>query len=113
MLTGTCAACLPPPCPGLQRLQELSLRGCEHLTEAGLQHISGLTTLTFLSLEQCPRVSGLHCLAAMQQLRVLELGWCDHVVDEDMIAVACLQRLTRLQLSMSGVCVYYEATVKY
>ena len=45
----------------------------------------------------------------MQHLRVLELGWCDHVIDEDMVAVACLQRLTRLQLSMSGVCVGGES----
>lgn len=91
----------------MHRLQELSLRGCQHLTSAGVQHISGLTTLTFLSLEQCPRVAGLHCLTTMQQLRVLELGWCDHVGDNDMAAVAALGRLTRLQLSMSSVCLFY------
>jgi hypothetical protein len=41
---------------GLTALQELSLVGCELLTEVGAQHLGGLTRLTSLSLQTCRHI---------------------------------------------------------
>jgi hypothetical protein len=81
---------------GLTALQVLSLRGCENMTDAGLAHLAGLTALQDLDLEWCKNVTdaGLAHLQGLTGLQRLDLAWCKNVTDA---GLAHLRGLTALQ----------------
>jgi hypothetical protein len=88
---------------GVSTLQELSLTGCEQLTALGLRSLGGLTRMRRLSLQTCNQVSGLAQLQRMQQLEVLDLGWCRAVGDADAAALGRLPHLRELNLARTQV----------
>jgi ankyrin repeat protein len=42
----------------LTQLKNLNLDGCSLLTDAGLEHLKGLTELKYLELKKCPNITG-------------------------------------------------------
>jgi len=84
---------------GARALQRLALRGCGELTGTFVEALPG-DALRELDLQECANFSAsLHGLARLQQLAVLNLGWCRGVGVEAMWAVGQLRQLRALQLS--------------
>ena len=91
-------------------LVELSLAGCERVTAAGLRHLAALARLRELSLERCNNLrrngdesEGLARLAEARALEVLNVGWCNDVRSEDIVALAGLRKLRVLNLARTMV----------
>ncbi len=56
----------PTPYAGLSSLTELSLAGCQLLTELGVRWLEGLSSLRRLNLETCNQISELSFLLGMR-----------------------------------------------
>lgn len=84
----------------LSLLQDLSLRGCQQLSDGALPHLAGLAQLSRLDLRACEhlRGTGLTHLAGLRRLRALNLKGCYSLGDEGLEAVGGLRGLEALSL---------------
>lgn len=82
-----------------------SLRSMELLesrvSDTGLRHWSGLTSLTSLSLRACVDVTdyGLSIVSCLHSLEEVDFGACHRLGDETLAALATLPRLKKLDLA--------------
>ena len=65
-------------------LKNLSLMGCQQITDDGLEKIKALTTLEYLDLRGCKNITdrGLFYLANMKGLKEIVLGGCNNITPE-------------------------------
>ena len=84
----------------LPELHLLDLGYCDKITDAGLVHVSRMTTVTHLSLRACPRVTedGLRNLVGMRNLQQLDLRGCPQITDRGLDHLAALKNLQWVQL---------------
>ncbi len=84
----------------LPRLQILQLGSCDRLTDAGIEHIARIESLTSLSLYACPGVTdaGLGYIANLDLLEGLDLRGCEGISDAGLDRLAAMQNLKVLRL---------------
>jgi hypothetical protein len=80
-------------------LREISFEGCKHLTDEGIQILSGLTLLENISFDSCEQLTDVNgflvLLALAPSLRKLNLRSCNNVKDSTFFAV--LGKLPKLE----------------
>ena len=83
------------------RLRVLNLTRCKQITDAGLVHLKGLTTLAWLSLWGCDQITdaGLVHLKGLTTLKSLNLWDCDQITDAGLVHLKGLTTLEWLSLS--------------
>ena len=88
----------------LAQLTSLNLRGCDKITDTGLEHVAQLTQLTSLDLRSCAKITdtGLEHVAQLTQLTSLNLSGCYKITDTGLEHVAQLTQLTSLDLYDCG-----------
>jgi Leucine-rich repeat (LRR) protein len=91
------------PLASFDRLEEFSISGAP-ITDAGLKHLSKLTSLRILSLWDTPGVTdaGLAHLAALTKLQTLNLYRCD-ITDAGLVHLRWMTNLEALFLSKTKV----------
>ncbi len=84
----------------LPDLHLLDLGYCGKITDAGLVHVSRMSTVTRLSLMACPGVTdeGLRNLQGMKNLQQLDLRGCPRITDRGLGHLAALKNLRWVQL---------------
>jgi hypothetical protein len=84
----------------LRRVERLTMRGGESVTEAGLVHLENLKRIKELEIS-VPLLRGLRHLKGASQLEVLRVGcgyWTDNVTDKDAANFAGLSHIKKLVL---------------
>ena len=83
------------------RLRVLNLTRCKQITDAGLVHLKGLTTLEELDLWSCDQITdaGLAHLKGLSNLKVLSLWDCDQITDAGLVHLKGLTTLKWLILN--------------
>lgn len=88
----------------MTNLKQLRLTGCSRITDAGLAHLSKLTKLTDLCLNDTKITdAGLVHLSKMKSLQSLELGWTKGISDAGLVHLSDLTELIYLGLSKTQV----------
>ncbi len=84
----------------LPDLHLLDLGYSDKITDAGLVHVSRMSTVTRLSLMACPGVTdeGLRNLQGMKNLQQLDLRGCPRITDRGLGHLAALKNLRSVQL---------------
>jgi hypothetical protein len=93
---------------GLARLSELDLPHLYwlnlglngNITDAGIEHLAGMTGLERLALPGCPRLTdvSLEYISEMDELRYLDLRGCEGIGDEGLEQLQGLESLERVLL---------------
>lgn len=89
----------------LKGLRAVDLGYCERVTDESLELLSGVPTLTRLSVEGCPGVTpaGLASLVALPELRALDVSGCKNFDDRALAVVLCIPGLKILTLRRTPV----------
>ncbi len=84
----------------LTSLSLLDLGYCRNITDAGLAHLSKLTLLSLLDLRGCTNITdaGLAHLSKLTLLSLLDLGWCSNITDAGLAHLVTLTSLSSLNL---------------
>ncbi len=85
----------------LTSLSSLNLDGCENITDAGLAHLSKLTSLNSLDLSECHIITnaGLSHLSKLTSLNSLDLSECHIITNAGLSHLSKLTLLSSLNLS--------------
>jgi hypothetical protein len=81
-------------------IRELDLSGCKKITNAGIQHIWGLTALQSLNLSCCYNITdvGLNHFSSLTALQSLDLSYCRQITDAGLNHLSSLTALQSLNL---------------
>ncbi len=81
-------------------ITEIDASDCQGLTDAGLQHLSGLANLSSLDLTRCPQITnkGLRFLTSSKNLTTLNLAECQQITNEGLANLSKSAKLTHLGL---------------
>jgi hypothetical protein len=94
---------LMPYIADCKHLLVLNLRNCDQITDAGLQHVTGLNKLSSLHLGgfRCKKVTdaGLVHVGKLKQLTSLNMADTENITDAGLVHVGKLTQLRRLNLS--------------
>ena len=84
----------------LPRLRWLSLSHCQHVGDAGVEHVAEMKTLVMLRLSECDGVTdqALRHIAKMDHLETLDLRGCDGISDAGLEHLAEMSNLKWLSL---------------
>jgi len=85
------------------RLKYLNAANCANITDAGIDHIANISTITALHLSgQCKLITdqGLKYVANLKNLVHFSMPWAENITDEGVNSLAQLQELQRLDIFM-------------